>query len=127
MRALSVQKCCRVLERDPLGGGEAGVGWVGDGGEVLVGDARLDRHRRPPTEAHRALVDRRDAHAHELVEPPVERAVPHRGVEAADGLREVGPEREGGDDLELVAVGERDACHPGSVNAAPDPGRRRRT
>ena len=65
---------------------------------------------RQPRHTVHSLIDR-DLHAHQLVEPPVEAGAPHRLLEPADRLGEVGPQREGTDDLGAVPVGKCDASH----------------
>ena len=118
MRAESVQKSSVYSSATRSVSVKSGNVAVGrDAGEQLVGDAGLDGLRRSPTEAHRALVDDGDLHAHELVQPPVEAGAPDRHLEPADRLGELGTQREGTDDFGAVAVGKCDASHAASLPA----------
>ena len=78
------------LQRDPLGRGEHLVAaMVGNRQEQVLGDAGGDRLRRTPRQTDVARVDLGDAHAHQLVQPPVEPAVPHRLVVGGHRLRQL--------------------------------------
>ena len=122
MRALSVQKRVVYSSATRSASEKRGNDGSVDRGESLVGDAGLDAIgvRQPRHTVHSLIVATRmrtsswSRQSSELFhtaasKPPTAFAKSGRSERARD-------------DLELVAVGKRDACHPGSVNAAPEPG-----
>jgi hypothetical protein len=97
----------REQHRHPLRLGEARSRLL-DLGEQLHRDAGAVAAQ---PQAQGALVEQRDAVAHELVQPWVEGGLGHALLVCADGGREVRCQRQRLDDVEPLAVRQVDPCH----------------